>query len=132
MKTDLAGELAESIAVLHLIVSGYIVSRPVNKCRYDLLTDKDGEILKIQVKKGKVTDDYIRFSTASVSGAKRKRKQYTSDEIDYFLVVDVENEISYMVDVGLGAKGSQRLRLTPTKNGQSKGILFAKDFLLRE
>jgi len=132
MKTDLAGELAESIAILHLIVSGYVVSRPVNKCRYDLLVDKDGVISKIQVKKGMVSDDYITFRTASITAGGKKRKQYTSEEIDYFLVVDVDNEITYMIGVGLVSKGSQRLRLTPTKNSQSKGILLAKDFLLRE
>jgi hypothetical protein len=129
MNTDLKGEHCEYIAVLRLMKAGYILSRPVNKCRYDLIADdRKGHLLRVQVKTANVKKNYIEFRTASVS--KSGHKQYTSDEIDYFAVVEIETENVYIIDVKECSKETQRLRITNPLNNQKKCILFAKDFLL--
>jgi hypothetical protein len=132
MNTDLIGVIAENIAITKLLRMGFNVSKPINKCRYDLLIEKDGIISRIQVKNGEIKNDYIDFRTASISSRNKKRKQYTSEEIDFFLVVNPTNENLYLIDVNDCSNGRQRLRISETKNNQKKGILFAKDYLLRD
>ena len=38
----------------------------------------------------------------------------------------------YLVPYNLCGKRARRIRFVPTKNGQTKGILFAKDFHLED
>ena len=128
MNTDLAGEHCEHIATLRLMKMGYIISKPVNKCRYDLIIDDKEHMYRIQVKKADVKKDYIEFRTTSVS--RSGRKQYNADEIDFFAVIDIESENVYMIDVKKCSKEKQRLRTTNPLNNQKKLVLFAKDFLL--
>jgi hypothetical protein len=131
MNTDLKGELCENIAIVHLMKMGFVVSKTINKCRYDLLVDVDGRILKMQVKKATIKENYIEFRTASVSTKNKIRKQYTNKEIDYFIIVDSDNDIVYIMHVDDCSQGNQRLRTIKAKNNQEKNILFAEDFLLK-
>jgi hypothetical protein len=131
MNTDLKGELCEGIAAIHLMKMNFIVSKPLNKCRYDLLADINNHIYRIQVKKGSVKEDYIKFNTASVNNKNNKTVQYTDKEIDYFIVVVLETEEVYMIHVNDYSNSQQRFRLTKTKNNQEKHILYANDYLLK-
>ena len=53
---------------------------------------------------------------------------YSADDVDFFATI-YENQC-YLIPYNLCGKRAQRLRFVPTKNGQTKGILFAKDFKL--
>ena len=52
------------------------------------------------------------------------------DGIDYFCTW-FENEC-YLIPVQKCGKTEKNLRLVPTKNGQVKGISFAKDYIAKE
>ena len=54
---------------------------------------------------------------------------YTKNEIDYF-VTHYQGK-SYLIPVE-ECGGDKRLRLQPTKNGQVRGITWAKDYELEE
>jgi len=71
------------------------------------------------------------FNTKSHTNTKGTvNHSYTSDEIDYFATI-YDNECYVIPVTECGCRG-QRLRLKPTKNGQTVGIKFAKDYLLRD
>jgi hypothetical protein len=90
MNSNFKGALAEQKVVLRALEKGYIVSKPVAPCRYDLILD-DGRLWRLQVKyaDGKAG----RESTGSVAvsfrtwdhtcNSKRgKSNTYSADEID--------------------------------------------------
>ncbi len=51
---------------------------------------------------------------------------YSSEDVDFFATT-YENQC-YLIPFSVCGKRSQRLRLISTKNGQTKGITFAKDY----
>ena len=90
-------------------------------------------LLKIQVKTSRLSEDssYIIFacrSNTKIQG-KIKHSRYTKDEIDYFATF--WNGKCYLVPVE-ETSTEKRLRFEPPKNGQTKGITFAKDYLVEE
>ena len=52
MTTNDKSAIAEQKAILRALEKGFIVSRPVSPCRYDLVIDDGERLLKVQVKYG--------------------------------------------------------------------------------
>lgn len=110
---------------------GYQVSQPlIPDSRYDFIADIYGKLYKIQVKTGTVKDNgsYIEFATSSshTNCKGTTNRSYSKDEIDFFATM--LNSQCYIIPVQDCGSRTQRLRLKPTKNGQTKGIRFAKDY----
>ena len=98
--------------------------------KYDFIADIDGQLLKIQVKTASIKDENaIKFSCRSThvncSGVKNIR--YSENEIDYFATY--WDGQCYLIPVN-ECSVEKTLRFSPPKNGQVKGITFAKDYLL--
>ena len=98
--------------------------------RYDFIADIDGQLLKIQVKTASAKDENaIKFSCRSTyvncSGVKNIR--YSENEIDYFATY--WGNQCYLIPIN-ECSVEKILRFSPPKNGQIKGITFAKDYLL--
>lgn len=55
---------------------------------------------------------------------------YSEDDVDYFATIYEDQ--CYLIPYEICGKRAQRLRLIPTKSGQTKGILFAKDYHLED
>ena len=86
------------------------------------------------MKTGKCDEDesYLEFAT-STSHTNTKGTlniSYSADDVDFFATI-YQNQC-YLVPFELCGKRAQRLRLVPTKNGQTKGILFAEKFKLKD
>ena len=98
--------------------------------RYDFIADVNHRLYRIQVKTSSLGEekDYIEFHTQSSHTNTKKTvyQSYSSDDIDYFATV--YNGQCYLVPVDKAGSRSCRLRLSPTKNGQTKNINFAEDF----
>lgn len=127
--TKKLGSLGELKAQYDFIKAGFDVSIPIGDyCAYDLIVVKDEKILKIQVKScEKIKDGKMQFNLLSQNYY--IHKQYTEKDCDYFYLYCLENEQSYLYKVS--AENNSHglwLRVEPTKNGQTKGINFAKDF----
>ena len=132
MKKGLLTELRCELDFTNL---GYVVSKPITAdSRYDYIVDINGRLLKIQVKTSSLSDDggYMKFasSTSHTNTKGTVNKSYTADEIDYFATM--YNGECYIVPIERCGCREQRLRLLPTKNGQTVGITFAKDFKLKD
>ena len=129
MDSKQIGNITELEVLTYITKLGYQVSIPFgDRERYDQIWDIKGKLLKIQVKTSRLSEDssYIIFacrSNTKIQG-KIKHSRYTKDEIDYFATF--WNGRCYLVPVE-ETSTEKRLRFEPPKNGQTKGITFAKD-----
>ena len=134
MDSKQIGNITELEVLTYITKLGYQVSIPFgDRERYDQIWDIKGKLLKIQVKTSRLSEDssYIIFacrSNTKIQG-KIKHSRYTKDEIDYFATF--WNGRCYLVPVE-ETSTEKRLRFEPPKNGQTKGITFAKDYLVEE
>ena len=134
MNSKQIGNITELEIMLAFIKLGYNVLTPYGDCeRYDFVVDANNSFIRIQAKTSKTEDDGASFNFSCRSCNRKDGKivhhQYTEEEIDYFATVF--NSKVYLVPVNeCGA--DKRLRLLPTKNGQVKGITWAKDYELEE
>lgn len=90
MSADL-GNLPQAgslVAAAWFAMCGYTVSWPLEPARYDLLTHRDGELQRIQVKTTSVRAGESWQVWLSTTG--RGRTVYDPEEIDFFFVVDGE------------------------------------------
>ena len=81
MNTVQKGDISEAKILARFVELGYPVLLPwSNGERYDMVIEKDGEFLRIQVKTGRVENGCIHFNTSSVdwntSSTQSKRNLY--------------------------------------------------------
>ena len=134
MDSKQIGNITELEVLTYITKLGYQVSIPFgDRERYDQIWDIKGKLLKIQVKTSRSKNDgeSILFSCRSNTrkDGKIQHSRYTKEEIDYFATF-WEGKC-YMIPVEETSVGKM-LRFTPPKNGQIKGINFAKDYLVEE
>ena len=134
LSSHFIGEITEQQVALEFLKLGYLVSKPlVQSSRYDFIVDINHKLYKIQVKTGTLKENaYIEFAT-STSHTNTKgttNLTYSENDVDFFATM--YNGECYLVSIQDCGKRAQRLRIIPTKNGQTKGITFAKDYHLKD
>lgn len=132
LSSHFIGEITEQQVVVEFLKLGILVSKPlVQSSRYDFIVDINHNLYKIQAKTGSYKEDaYLEFAT-STSHTNTKgtlNLHYSEDDVDFFATM-YEGQC-YLIPYHLCGKRSQRIRFIPTKNGQTTGVLFAKDFHL--
>lgn len=132
MDTNIKGTITELKCKTYFLELGYTVSTPDNPTRYDFILDTGNKLLKIQVKTCRCDDEKITFATCSshIVKGKNTHTDYKNDNIDYFCTW--HNNECYLVPISECGKVEKNLRLVPTRNGQVKGICFAKDYIAKE
>ena len=135
LSSHFIGEITEQEVALEFLKLGILISKPlVQSSRYDFIADVNNRLYKIQVKTctEKEGGNYFDFatSTSHTNTQGTLNISYTADDVDFFATI--YNGQCYLIPFELCGKRSQRLRLMPTLNGQTKGILFAKDFKLED
>ena len=134
MNSKQIGNITEFESMLAFMKLGYNVLTPYGDCeRYDFVVDVNGNFIRVQSKTSHSDDDGASFSFSGRSCHRKDGKiihhRYTKEEIDYF-VTTFDGKI-YLIPVEeCGA--DKRLRILPTKNGQVKGVTWAKDYELEE
>ena len=132
LSSHFIGEITEQQVALEFLKQGILLSKPlVQSSRYDFVADIKNKLYKIQVKTGNFKENaYLEFatSTSHTNTQGTLNISYTSNDVDFFATI-YENQC-YLIPYDLCGKRSQRIRFIPTKNNQTKGILFAKDFTL--
>ena len=128
-ETLLKGRITELRCELWFLEHGFLVSTPELPYQYDFIVDKNGKLVKIQVKTSHYDDGGFCFNTSSMTHNANGYTQrlYSEDAVDYFMTV-WENEC-YLVPFSQASKRATKIRTEPTKSGQKKGIKFAEDFL---
>jgi hypothetical protein len=132
MNSKAKGELSEAIILAHLIRKGYAVSLPFgNNQRYDLIYEDGARLVRAQCKTGRLVNGRILFAPFSINGFTGKKSNYHGS-VDVFLVYCPHTETVYQVPID--ETGSERnsyiaLRVAPSRNNQSQGVRWAKDFV---
>ena len=134
LNSHFIGEITEQQVTLEFLKQGILISKPlVQSSRYDFIADINNKLYKIQVKTGRFKEEsYLEFAT-STSHTNTKGTiniSYSEDDVDFFATM--YNGQCYLIPYRLCGKRAQRLRFVSAKNGQTKGILFAKDFKLED
>ena len=128
------GNLTELQCITALYELGCDISIPFgNSQKYDLIMDYEGTLYKVQVKHANEHEDtHFSFKTRwqghNTNGY--TQTSYTKNDIDFFATFYRGNVYLVPVEECSGAK--KNLRIVPPKNGQVKGINFAKDYLAEE
>jgi hypothetical protein len=134
LNSHFIGEITEQQVALEFLKLGYLVSKPLVQCsRYDFIVDINHKLYKIQVKTSKMKEDaFIEFatSTSHTNTQGTLNLSYTEEDVDFFATM--YNGQCYLVPFSVCGTRAQRLRLVPTKNGQVKGVNFAKDYHLED
>ena len=129
------GNVTEVELILEFLKLGYNVLTPYGDCeRYDFVVDKDGKFIKVQSKTAASDDNGASFRISTTSCNRKDGKivhhTYSEDDIDYFATVF--DGKSYLIPVQLCQGHNKKFRILPAQNGQTRGITWAKDFILQE
>lgn len=134
LSSHFIGEITEQQVAVEFLKLGILVSKPmVQSSKYDFIADINHKLYKIQVKTGTFKEDaYLEFatSTSHTNTQGTLNLSYSEDDVDFFATMYKEQ--CYLIPYKLCGKRAQRIRFVPTKNGQTKGILFAKDYHLED
>ena len=123
------GERSEGMILAEFLRAGEVVLTPFgDNQRYDLVLDRDGAFVRVQCKTGRVRAGYVAFSTCSSQSHRGRGKQDYRGQADVFAVYAPDIDKMYVVPVDAVGRTEARLRLTPTKNKQSRGVRAAIDF----
>ena len=132
--TKRVGNVTEIQCMTSFIELGYNVSIPFGDCeRYDFIADYKGNLLRIQCKTARPSED---DSCIEINGRSNKRvkgkcthRQYTKEEVDY--MATYYKGKCYLIPVE-EVGSAKKLRLQESKNNQMERVNFAKDYELEK
>ena len=135
LSSHFKGEITEQQVAIEFLKLGLQVCKPlVQSSKYDFVVDIENKLYKIQVKTStpKEENSYIEFATSTSHTNTRGTLNltYSENDVDFFFFF--YNNECYLIPFSHCGKRAQRLRLVPTKNGQTTGIKFAKDYHLKD
>ena len=133
LTTNQKGAIAETAIAHEAIKLGIGVLRPLADMRYDLVFDTGAELLRVQCKwaarHGEVV--LVRFYAGRRSSSGLLRTFYDRSEIDAFAAYCPDTRSCYFFPIAEveGRRGAL-LRLSATRNNQSAGIRWAREYEL--
>ena len=134
MHTKDLGTWGEQLVLAQIIKHGFGCYSPVGEnTRTDLILEREnGILIKVQVKtlnRSSLDPEMSPFNR--VSSRPSYKYTYTSSDIDWFAVVDVQTEKIAWLSIGL-LEGNEtkgfNLRHSPSKNNQRKGTHWFDDY----
>ena len=121
------GSIAELAVAVRLMREGWRVLLPYGEnTRYDLVAERNGRFVRIQVKYVTPKDGTLYVNCQSSNNW--SVLPYTAKEIDLIAVYDAVHGSVYYVPVAAMRKRAMVLRLDPSKNYQKVKVRFAKEF----
>jgi len=124
------GDVSQSQVMAALVARGSKVLVPFgDNFRYDLVVESDGAFSRIQCKTGKLVRGAVVFSVASSQYHRGGKRRDYRGQVDAFGVFCPSNGKIYIIPiVDLPLTREAKLRLTPPKNSQVKGIRWAAKY----
>jgi hypothetical protein len=131
--THQKGEIAQLKVQLKAAEKGIVLSKPVVDSRYDFILDDGQKLERVQVKyasgKAPHSQGSVKINLKSWEGRKLRRR-YCANEVDTLLVYIPQMDEVLRFEANIFCeRASFTVRLEPAKNGQTKSILNAKDFI---
>lgn len=127
--TKSKGDLGQAMVVADVLKRGYKVALPLGEdWRYDLIIQRDSELLKVQCKYVTAKNNVVKARCETHDG--RNYYKYTDRDLDYMAIYDSVSDRCYYIASSYINEGrsSISLRLDKPKNKQKKKILFASNF----
>lgn len=117
------GSVSEFVIMLEYVEKGYTINIPTTPARYDFIAEKDGRMVKVQVKHGTPFNNNTEILGFS-------KTPYSRADIDIIAFYDSESNQVYFVPAShVEGMTSIRLRLEPYKNNvKSEKALFAEHY----
>ena len=123
------GNHSESIVLAAYLKEGFTVSIPFGSgASYDLLVDTGSNIYKIQVKTAWISHGVLKYKCLRRQPKSKNRRPYKESEVDFLAVYCPANDSLYGIPMK-NHPGIGWLRLEPVKNGQSKHIRWASEYV---
>ena len=131
MNTKDKGDVTEAMVLAQLVKDGIPVLTPFgDNQRYDLVAETEpGVFVRIQCKTGRLRDGVVSFSTCSSSLHRGGVAKSYHGEADAFGVYCPDNDKVYIVPVNETGNKKGTLRVTLTKNNQSKLVRLASTYV---
>lgn len=129
MPPSVVGARAELAVATALVRAGHEVYTPFFSAhsRVDLIASKGGQVLRLQVKNGRLVRNAVEFRTCSTTG--QVHVGYRG-EVEAFGVYCPELGLVYLVPIDHVPLREARLRLEPPLNNQQRGIRWASDYVV--
>lgn len=133
MNTTAIGEKSEAIILAELVKRDYKVLMPFgNNRRYDFVLDLTSSVLgfmRVQCKTGRLRAGVVEFNAySSGSNSSGSKSKGYKDDVDLFLIYCPDTDKVYWLLPRSCGNSKPYLRVTPTRNSQSKGVRWAKDY----
>lgn len=126
------GDVTEAYLTARLLELGYTVLKPVgDNARYDLVIERAGCFHRVQCKTATWGDDQhasLVFAACSTNWHLRDGKRGYHGDADLFGVYFPPLRTAYLVPVAECGHTEIRLRITPARNGQVRGVRFAANY----
>ena len=107
MDTITKGRLGYNLLEKELLKRNYEIYVPLlENTKIDCIACKNGQLIKIQIKTIQMDRGYKKLPVRKISHNQGEYKifNYTSDEIDYFVGVDIDTEDLYIVPIDIVEK----------------------------
>jgi Holliday junction resolvase len=126
--TKYKGSLAEAKVLTYLVQQGFNVSLPWNEnSRYDLIAEKNGRFLRVQIKYVTPKDGKLSIPLRSANNWNVIR--YKKEDVDFIAAYNPNNDKVYFLPLQLFKNiATVNLRLNHPNNNQKRKILYAKQF----
>jgi hypothetical protein len=96
---------------------------------YDIALDLGGKLMRIQCKTGRLLKQGLVFFPTAIWCRNMSYRSYRGD-VDSFGVYCPSTGEVYLVPIGDVPERAAYLRVEPTKNGQTRGVRWAKDYVI--
>jgi Holliday junction resolvase-like predicted endonuclease len=122
------GSVAELFVAQHVMGLGWRILFPFGEnCRYDLVAEKNGSFVRVQVKYTTPKNGALMVRCRSSNNW--SVKSYTSEDVDCIASFDPVNLRVYFLPISCANNTCVSLRLHPSKNRQEKRIQHAASFV---
>jgi hypothetical protein len=120
----------EAMVLAALVRAGYRPLIPFGGGHpYDIALDEGGKLARVQCKTGRLLKEGVVFFPAASWCRNLSYRSYRGD-VDLFGVYCAETEQVYLVPIEDVPEKAASLRVVPPKNGQTRGVRWAKDYVI--
>lgn len=128
MNKKTKGYIAEAYVSARLIEDGWQVLSPTREdCQYDLVAEREGKFIRIQVKYATPKNGVLNVNCRSSNNW--SVLHYSPKDLDFLAVFNPENKDIYYIPAKKMNKSLFKIRIEHPKNNQKEKINLAKDFL---
>jgi hypothetical protein len=128
--TSAIGNKMAAVVLAALVHIGYSPLLPFGDGHpYDIALDHHGKLLRVQCKTGRLLKEGVVFFPTAIWCRNMSYRSYRGD-VDFFGVYCPGTEEVYLVPIGDVPEKAASLRVVPPRNGQIRGVRWAKDYVI--